>query len=431
MNFSIKILIILIFCSCLRNNGKFEKLSSDNDHVASPVSCLVGDNSSQEEFSEVDCEIPDTQKNRLEDEELFTLAINQPSGGRIYSSDLSFDCGDMSMTQNKCSLEISSGKSVHLLYQAKSGYTFQSWNGACQELKACRFIMEESIDVGAHFSEDLIVSQSTPNLYSNGFESGDLSNAPLNNFNFRFHDSVSVSLVSGGIGEKSVIYPSVITVNDSRDWTAFEGANSMRFRYVAGRAMTEIKASWDSQPILWIRYKVRVPKNYYHSNSGPGNNKFMALWQDKYEFNSGGSGATITTQLRGSGGGSANISFYHIKSIDPNDVNSYRLGGDQQVSGDFISVPEDRGRWMTIVYKVVPSSSYSAKDGSMEMWRRWEGEQEYVKFFSYLNVDKMNAPTSMPNGFAHGYFQGWANSAYTEVTEWLYDNFEFSSQSLL
>ena len=86
---------------------------------------------------------------------------------------------------------------------------------------------------------------------------------------------------------------------------------------------------------------------------------------------------------------------------------------------------------MTSVYKLVPSSSYTARDGSMEMWRRWEGESEYVKYFDYKNVDKLNAPTDMSNGFAHGYFQGWANSAYTEDTEWLIDKVEMSPESLL
>jgi len=319
----------------------------------------------------------------------------------------------------------------------KEGYLFGWANG--EYIENTEWLLDDfKVSSTSLLGDDVVTENPSPpvvdfseSLFWDSFESGNISSAPLNNINFRFHDNVATSLVTGGPGEKSVIYPTVIPVNDDRDWTAFYGENSMRFRYAPGRAMTEIKASWDSQPVLWMKYMVRVPKNYYHSSSGPGNNKFMALWQDTYEFNGSGKGATITTQLRSSGGGSANISFYHIKSIDPQNASSYRLGGDQQQSGIFISVPSDRGRWMTIVYKLVPSSSYLAHDGSMEMWRKWEGESEYVKYFDYKNVDKLNAPSNMTNGFAHGYFQGWANSQYTEVTEWLYDNFEISKESLL
>ena len=153
--------------------------------------------------------------------------------------------------------------------------------------------------------------------------------------------------------------------------------------------------SHEPEPVLWLSFNTRVPTNYYHSNSGPGNNKFMAFWQDDYEFAE--KGATITTQLRSAGNGNAYISFYHVKSEDPNDVSTSRTGGDQQNSGTFIDISTDQGRWMTIVYKLVPSSDYSTPDGSMEMWRKWDNETEFTKYFDYQNVDKMNAPDTMVN----------------------------------
>lgn len=70
---------------------------------------------------------------------------------------------------------------------------------------------------------------------------------------------------------------------DGKDWTAFEGDYSLRFRYPGGEPMSEQRFNFGEQRYheLWIRYWLRVPDDF---TQGDSKNKLLAIWVDTYEL---------------------------------------------------------------------------------------------------------------------------------------------------
>lgn len=268
---------------------------------------------------------------------------------------------------------------------------------------------------------------SIPNLFYDGFESGDIT-APAspspaqNSTTFAWSALNRTSIVTGAALANSVIHPSVTVVNDTRDWSAYEGDNSMRFRWTAGTNMTEQRFTLAAQPELWLRYWVRVPTNYSHGVGGGGavNNKFLSVFMDGYE--GGGDGSTFWLSMESAGGGDTNLAFtYTIGG------NTGSLGMKQHAA--FIDASADQGRWMQMTVHIKAESSLGAADGIVQTYRRWSDEGTATKLHEKLDVP-MKLPSS-PVGFAEGYFFGWANGSYAVDTEWLLDTVELSTASLL
>lgn len=259
-------------------------------------------------------------------------------------------------------------------------------------------------------------------LISDSFESMDLS--ATNSDGFSWAGTNRTSIVTQHPEDGNVVVfngnPIYNIVNDDRDWTAFDGDYSLRFRYAAGAAMSEQRFDLGSAyPEIWISFWLRVPSNFSYGPTGSPN-KFFALWSDGYENN--GDGSTIWLGMHRYQGTGADLAV------------TYTLGGETgslgyQQNTPFISVT-DSGRWMQIIVRTQAESDSGASDGIIQTYRRWQGNQNFEQLHEVLNAP-LKLPTSGPQGFKAGYLLGWANAAYEEDTEWLLDEFTVSKTSLL
>jgi hypothetical protein len=228
-------------------------------------------------------------------------------------------------------------------------------------------------------------------------------------------------------GGRMVWSNGVTDVFVDRDWRTKSGRHSLRFFYPAGEEWTEQRFNLGgAYPELWFRYWIRVPVNYTHPPSTGGaarNQKWLALWMDDYETQ--GLGPTVVWGLWPSltADSSSDIAVAYKSE------GTGGAGGYQQYKR-FITDPDDRGRWMQVVYQLVASTTYASNDGIIRFWRRWENESEFEKFTEYTNIH-LPFPTNGPDGWNAGYLMGWANAPYSENTEFLLDNFTVSTTSLI
>lgn len=265
------------------------------------------------------------------------------------------------------------------------------------------------------------VSANGAPLIVESFESGDMSATNKDGFNWERNNRTSVVTADAKVYENGSTYSPPAS---GKNWSAFHGNHSLRFRYPAGEAWSEQRFDLGgSYPEIWIQYWVRVPTNYSHGTSSPSNHKFLALWMDGYS--SKGAGPTIAWEFWGSGGGSSSLAFHYSEG-------NYELMGGHKQFTDFISVPRDRGRWMEITIHAKASSRGRSSDGVIELWRRWEGESSDNRERLHRITDAvLPYPSNGPNGWAAGYLMGWANAAYSQETEWLIDHITISTDSLL
>lgn len=212
------------------------------------------------------------------------------------------------------------------------------------------------------------------------------------------------------------------------DWFN-SGDYQLQFRY--GPSDSNYPDAWAEQGFtlssphreLWIGARYYVPANYYHrDSSGSDNNKLAAYYMDGYS--SGGDGPTVIWEQWPTGGGGSNCSF-HYSWGGGNTANTHR-----QHYANWIRVPEDRGRWMTFIHRIVASSSRGANDGIIEMWRRWDGETTWTKMHEETTAD-IAPPPGGPNGWQRGKLMGWSNSGYDTDQYILWDDITFSDESLL
>lgn len=265
------------------------------------------------------------------------------------------------------------------------------------------------------------------NIISDSFETGDMSSPDNKNFSWGGNNRTSIVTMDPdpvAVWNNGPIYNSV---DDSRDWTAYDGDYSLRFRYGANENWSEQRFAIGSEhPELWASYWMRVPVNFEHQTADHTNNKLLALWMDGYEGY--GDGPTVVWQFRRSGSDGSSISrLYHWS---PDTGSSGRHSGEKSGNGSFINVPEDQGRWMHLVFRVVASSSTTANDGVIQTWRRWADEDEYDMLHDQDDA-RLGFPNSNVSGFSAGYLMGWANAPYAENTEFLIDDFKLSNESLL
>ena len=244
-------------------------------------------------------------------------------------------------------------------------------------------------------------------VFTDSFESGDMSATNSHGFNWGKNNRTSVVTEQGVVysnGDKDISIPSC------RDWEPKHGDHSLRFRYASGKYMSEqrfdLGRHYDD---LWLSYWIRVPVNFTH---GSLNNKFLSIWPQEYDR-----AGTVTWQTRPNGTGGANLVY------QDGGVTSGEVGSTQ-----FISVPDDRGRWMHVVARVKAASSSNSNDGIIQFYRRWESENSYTKIHEKTNADTWD-DSSSEQGISQGYVLGWANDAYNTDTEWLIDHFAVDTES--
>ncbi len=144
---------------------------------------------------------------------------------------------------------------------------------------------------------------------------------------------------------------------------------------------------------------------------------------DGYE--TAGDGSTVTWNFWSAGTGGNSSELRVSFSQGGNTAN-----GGQLQPASFITYPTDQGRWMKVVVRVVASTSDTSNDGIIELWRRWQDETAFTQLHLLTNAN-IAIPSAGPEGWAAGYFMGWANARYATDTEWLLDDIVFSETSLL
>ena len=264
---------------------------------------------------------------------------------------------------------------------------------------------------------------STPNLFSDGFESADLSasTASPNTINFAWTDANRSSVLYQDGASARRVYPVEFTneYTDGRDVTAKDGTYSMGVEYAATINMAEQRYIHDQQADeIWLRYWVRVPEDYSHGViGGTTNNKFLAMWMDGYIQE--GTGATVVWSMEDAGGGNSDLYFGHTLAE----------GGETAAlqSTPFIDVTTDRGRWMQVCAHLIFGTE-AGGDSTVELYRRWENEPNFTMMHQITNA---NLTKGTATGWGGGYFMGWANGPYAIDQWWLIDTVELSTGSLL
>ncbi len=287
------------------------------------------------------------------------------------------------------------------------------------------------------FQDSFETGLEQPGVVTDNFESADMSTTNDAGFSWSANNKTSIVTqhpIDGPVavynnGSIYNIANPIMGDGTLRDWSAFAGDYSLRFRYPANQSWSEQRFDLGSAyPEIWVRFWLRVPQNFEH-NTGNTNNKLFAIWMDGYEF--GGLGPTIVWQYRNDGSNGSTTMFYKLQNTGAlNNDNGQRHSGELQTQ-PFISFPDDQGRWMQLAFHVKASSSAASSDGVVQMYRRWDGESNFTLIHEDLNVELLHAPPAGPVGFRRGYLMGWANAAYENDTEWLLDDFTVSAEPLI
>lgn len=258
-------------------------------------------------------------------------------------------------------------------------------------------------------------------LIFESFESGDMSATNQDGFSWGSNNRTSIVTSEAAVYNNRTIN---VAIPSGRDWDAFHGEHSLRFRYAAGEYMAEQRFNLGTaHKEIWLQYWVKVPINYSHGQSSPSNHKFFSLWMDGYSDK--GEGATIAWEFWGESDGSSRLAFHHSQG-------SFNILGGHEGHYNFISVPEDQGRWMEITIHAKASTYGQSNDGVIELWRRWQNESPNQRKLIHQKKDAiLPIPTQGPQGWNAGYFMGWANAAYAQDTEWLIDHITISTDPLL
>lgn len=253
-----------------------------------------------------------------------------------------------------------------------------------------------------------------PIMYED-FESGDLSGTSASGFSW--DRSVRMSVVRD---DETILWESWNSgeTGAGANWTPFSGRNSLRFGYPAGAN------GWAEQrftlggayPELWIGYWLRVPENWRHGTGTNSNNKFFAIWMDRYEE----MGPTGVIQTRNSNGSSIISPYVRDRTNDHQGEDPGKL---------LIDINTDRGRWMQVVIHVKMASGEGVRDGLFELYRRWQGENQFEQIFGYNDWDNYHVGGN--RGFAQGYILGWANADQPASYDWLLDEFIASEDNLI
>ncbi|MQM39654.1 hypothetical protein KBTX_03684 [wastewater metagenome] len=227
-------------------------------------------------------------------------------------------------------------------------------------------------------------------LFSDGFESGGL-NRSEGGISWGYSTSASVSANNAYSGSSSLAFV-YDGVGDGSDSFAEQ-------RLELGQAYRE----------LWFGYDLYIPANYSHrSQSGPSNNKFIAIYRDPYT----NPGFQVNFSLNADGSGGSTLMAHR-----------YDYGSEAGIlsAGSFID-SSDLGRWHKIVVHVKVPSSGSASDGVLQLWKDGEQMADFTGVAMYGGDGQ--------NYFDEAYLLGWANSGFDQRTVFYLDNLVVSDTPL-
>jgi len=268
----------------------------------------------------------------------------------------------------------------------------------------------------------------TPIVFS-GFESANKT-PEVNTVGFNWSDTSLASVVT--------MDPDPLIVYDSngptaerpadltKDWTAKTGDYALRLLAPAGSNWIEQPWNTTSTGIktLWWGVDMRVPTNFYHNRQdsvSKENQKLFRIFMDSYTgHQTSGGGTKVGMAFRPTGANDGS-NYWYVKNF-----NEFSNSGDMG-NKRFITIPQDRGKWMRICFRVQCSSTPGVADGSIEVWRKWEGEAGFTKEFDYPNQQiPIRTLAGSIDAFKQGHLFGYQNSAYAVDTEFLWDNFELA-----
>lgn len=253
-------------------------------------------------------------------------------------------------------------------------------------------------------------------LFSDGFESGDLS-ATQNSVKWGGRRDTAVKTTNPRTGSYSLEfdYGPVVDNKDSFSEQRFSlGGN---------------------YPEVWIKYDLYIPANYYHrTQTGTANNKsFVHLWGDKYDRTSDGIGAGF--EIWPSGDGFGKLAFHQFRPAMSHmtDLKRTSRGID----------PEDLGKWMQLVIQIkagtIGSTEY-ARGARVNVWKTPQnGTAKLIyslepssTFPAWIeNVENALFRPEGKNYFNTGYLLGWANSGFIVRTKLYIDNVVIATTPLI
>lgn len=210
---------------------------------------------------------------------------------------------------------------------------------------------------------------------------------------------------------------------------AKSGQKSMLFSYAPGWNISVEERFELTVPSrdIYISFWWRVPDNFFHyvrpeGSNTPCNSKLLSVWMDGYSYQ--GMGPTMVwvfwcseTLLNGS-----DLSMHYNPGAMPGQPSNTSVTSGQIANAPFIRVPEDRGRWMHLVFHGKAATSRGSNDGVMETFRKWEGEVVHTRIQRIEDAD-IPAPANGPNGWKNGYLMGWSNPGYDTKTDFYIDDF--------
>lgn len=223
-----------------------------------------------------------------------------------------------------------------------------------------------------------------------------------------FANGATVSGISGNMTWGSAVNSTVSTTQ------AYAGSKSLRFRYVANGHWSEQKFTLDAHYTeLTFKYKFFVPVNYEHRTSGTGyegpNNKFFRLWGDPGYSSIEKVGASL---YPGSSTANSDLSCEW-------DGTGAGMGQKTPLMTNFIT-PTDYGTWFDVVLYVKHESAAGANDGVFAVYKNGVALRN-------ASMNNYNSTAGNAHAFRYGYLMGYANSAYTNQTDFFIDNFKIYS----
>ena len=197
------------------------------------------------------------------------------------------------------------------------------------------------------------------------------------------------------------------------------GDFSVRALYVGSVDLTadarpELRFNLGGQyPELWISFRVYIPQNYFHRIPiGTGNNKFFILYDNSSTPASSIQYIDLEAWPRGDGSDRVGMQWKY---------NGAPQGWKYPPKDWTLGAPEDRGKWHNYVLHYKLSTSATANNGVVQVWKN--GTQ-------VLDIQNLPNYTPTSNHFGWGYIFGASNSGFNVDTELRLDDIVFSDSPI-